>query len=154
MAIEKVQDPGPVPCGRLLRWTGWIDDNGECARGFEVYPSEDWKQRWSPPCPDGDPVMVRQAVGYGERGPCELELRVALFGREGGVCQAIIDEHVDEIYVRVLVHWDDQRARRARGHDYVVPVRVWLEEPLGERAVIDVDSRLSLPQWTLSRPRS
>jgi hypothetical protein len=62
------------------------------------------------------------------------------------VCDVIVDERDDEIYVRVLVcqDHDDDRPRRQR--DYMdCPVRTWLERPLGGRAVIDVDSDEELP---------
>lgn len=66
------------------------------------------------------------------------------------MCQIIVDERDDEIYVRVLLH-------RSEGHHGVTrtdreyldfPVRVSLVRPLAERAVIDMDSDEELPLFT------
>jgi hypothetical protein len=91
-------------------------------------------------CLDGRRQRLCHPLGFRERGVGELELRVLLGPGEDGVCQVIVEERVEEVYVRVLVHCaeDDASARRDRG--YVdCPVRVELDEPLGERAVIDYD---------------
>jgi hypothetical protein len=64
----------------------------------------------------------------------------------------IVEERDEEVDVRVLVHRqdeDDPPAHRSR--DYTeCPVRVWLDEPLGERAVIAFARDEGLP---LYRPR-
>ena len=66
----------------------------------------------------------------------ELELRVALGGNEDGVCQVVVDEHENEVFVRVLVDVEDDPPGRSRDRECLdCPVRVWLERPLGERAV-------------------
>jgi hypothetical protein len=53
----------------------------------------------------------------------------------------VIVEERDEVYVRVLAHCRDEdvaaAGRRRDCSDW--PVRVWLDGPLGERAVIDFD---------------
>ena len=81
----------------------------------------------------------------------ELELRVALAGDDHGVCRVILDERDDEVYVRILVcccdEDDDDDAPRNREYTDC-PVRVWLKRPLGDRAVIDVDSDDELPLYT------
>jgi hypothetical protein len=63
------------------------------------------------------------------------------------VCRVILDEREDEVYVRVLVCCcDDDPDRTPPSREYMdCPVRVWLKPPLGERAVIDVDSDEELP---------
>jgi hypothetical protein len=100
-------------------------------------------------CPDGHRQRLSHPLGFRERNVGELELRVLLGPGEDGVCQVIVEERDEEVYVRVLVHGrdeDDVPARR--GHDYTdCPVRMWLDEPLGERAVIDVDDDEELPLY-------
>ena len=72
----------------------------------------------------------------------------------GGVCRVILDERDNEIYVRVLVCCcdDDDDHETSRDREYTdCPVRIWLKEPLGERAAIDVDSDDELPVTDESR---
>jgi len=62
-----------------------------------------------------------------------------------------LDERDDEVYVRVLVcccddDEDDEGTWRDREYTDC-PVSVWLKQPLGERAVIDVDSDEELPLY-------
>jgi len=106
-------------------------------------------KRW-PVCPDGNPQRLCHALGFRERNVGELELRVLLGGHDGGVCQITVDEHDDEVYVRVLVCRDAAAADSPSGsRDWCdCPVRVWLERPLGARAVIDVDTDEELPHFT------
>jgi hypothetical protein len=66
------------------------------------------------------------------------------------LCQVIVDEREDEIYVRVVMH----RALEADGptpanRGYTdCPVRASLVRPLGERPVIGMDSDEELPLYT------
>ena len=66
----------------------------------------------------------------------------------------IVEERNDEVHVRVLVCYrddadDDEDGFRGRPREYTdCPVRTWLEQPLGQRAVIDVDSDEELPLYT------
>ena len=80
----------------------------------------------------------------------ELELRVALDPDEG-VCQVIVNERDDEVHVRVMVCYEeveDEDEPRPRRREYMdCPVRVWLDRPLGERAVIYVDDDEELPLY-------
>jgi hypothetical protein len=119
------------------RWVVPLDD-----RPYALSPA-----KWAPPCPDGRPQRLCHPLGFRERDVGELELRVALGGDDGGVCQVVVDERDEEVYVRVVVcrHDDDGRASRARTGSMDCPVRVWLEQPLGDRTVIDVDSDERLP---------
>ena len=110
---------------------------------------DDWQDKWAPPCPDGRPQRLRRASGFRERSVGELELRVALGSGEGGVCQVVVDELEDEIHVLVLIHCDGNGDGRLSSHDHAdCAVRVWLDAPVGERAVIDVDSNEELPLYT------
>ena len=57
-----------------------------------------------------------------------------------------VDERPEEVYVRVVVcHSGRAEEAKARTRTTDCPVRVWLEQPLGERTVIDVDSDEELP---------
>lgn len=101
-------------------------------------------------CPDGQRQRLCHPLGFWERSVGELELRVLLGPGEDGVCQVIVEERGEEVYVRVLVHCADENdawARRDRGY-LDCPVRVELDAPLGERAVIDVDLDEELRLYT------
>lgn len=131
--------PTWLPVGRKLRGMPgpivWQD--GE--------PRDGYDDTWFP-CPDGNPQRLCRALGFRERNVAELELRVLLGDRDGGVCQVIVDEDDDEIYVRVIVccKYADKPSR-GRRHYVDCPVRVSLGRPLGERAVIDQDTDEELP---------
>jgi hypothetical protein len=101
-------------------------------------------------CPDGQRQRLAHPLGFRERNVGELELRVLLGPGEDRVCQVIVEERGDEVYVRVLVHCrDEDDAAACRSRDYMdCPVRVELDEPLGERAVIDFDRDEELPLYT------
>lgn len=101
-------------------------------------------------CPDGLRQRLCHPLSFRERNVGELELRVLLGPGEGGVCQVIVEERGEEVYVRVLVHCADEDDVSARpDREYMdCPVRVELDEPLGERAVIDVDRDEELRLYT------
>ena len=102
-------------------------------------------------CPDGHRQRLSHPLGFRERNLGELELRVLLGPGDDDVCQVIVEERDEEVYVRVLVHRRDEEEAPDRTRDYTdCPVRVWLDEPLGERAVVDVDRDAGLP---LYKPR-
>jgi hypothetical protein len=146
------QAPDPSPERKLGRWERWTTDwDGRPIVEFDSESHELWLEKWAPPCHR----RVRRALGFRERNISELELRVALGGDDRGVCRVILDERDDEIHVRVLVCGchdddddDDDDDRPPRDREYMDwPVRVWLKRPLGERAVIDVDSDEELPLY-------
>ena len=132
---------------KLGRWERWTTDwNGEPIIEFDSEAHEEWLEKWAPECRR----RVRRALGFWERSSGELELRVPLGGDDRGVCRVILDERDDEVYVRVLVCCcdDDDNDFTAREREYKdCPVRVWLKQPLAERAVIDVDSDDELPLY-------
>jgi hypothetical protein len=101
-------------------------------------------------CPDGSPQRLCHALGFRERSVGELELRVLLGGDDAGVCQVIVDEHEDEVHVRALVcrRAAGDSSQSASGEWLDCPVRVWLERPLGRRAVIDADTDEELALYT------
>lgn len=135
---------------KLRRWERWTTDwDGQPIIEFDSEAHAKWLEKWAPECRR----RVRRALGFRERSIGELELRVALGGDDRGVCRVILDERDDEVYVRVLVCGcdddfddDDGDGRRDRGY-MDCPVRVWLKQPLGDRAVIDVDSDEELPLY-------
>ncbi len=104
-----------------------------------------WGEKWAPPCPDGHPQRLRRAVAYRERNRCELELRVPLGRGEGGACQVVIDEQDEQVLVRVLVHYEPGEPEYPPTLETEWPVRVWLDAPLGDRAVLDADTNWRLP---------
>ena len=113
----------------------------EPAAGREPDACGDLGAEW-PTCPDGRPQQLRHPLGFRERSLGELELRVELGAGDGGVCQVSVDERGDEVHVRVLVHRQDVHgySRSEARESLDCPVRVWLERPLGDRAVIDADT--------------
>ena len=126
----------------------WEEHDGEPIIVWDDQAHAAWLERWAPRCPDGNPQRLARPLGFRERNVGELELRVALGAGDHGACRVIVDEQDDEVYVRVLVCYDD---RSSRPREYMdCPVRVWLETPLGHRAVIDVDSNEELPLFTPS----
>jgi hypothetical protein len=146
-APEPSDHPEP-PKHIRRRWFGATNENGEESYGWLAVTEDEWFGAW-PPCPDGEPVGLCHPLGFRERNLCELELRVLLGGDNDGVCQVIVDEQDTEVHVRVLVHLHDHEGRRVRSHHYVdCPVRVDLENELGDRAVIDADTDEELPLYT------
>lgn len=137
---------GPEP--PHLFASGPTTDGNVAARDAEACAA--WREKWAPSCPDGNPQQLRAALGFRERNVGELELRVPLGGHDRGVCRVVVDERDDEVYVRVLVccyDEEDEPTHSARAYTDC-PVRVWLERPLDERAVIDVDTDDELPLYT------
>lgn len=139
--------PDSLPLRR--RFVGIIDEDGEPTVRWEMDTRDEWVEQW-PPCPDGGRIELRYALGFRERNIGELELRVLLGGGDGGVCQTIVDERDDEVYVRVLVHRADEHQGFARDdREYTdCPVRTSLVRPLSNRAVIDMDSDEELLLYT------
>ena len=146
---DQARDPSEErTLGRWERWT--TDWTGRPIIGFDSEAHELWLEKWAPTCRR----RVRRALGFRERSISELELRVPLGGDDRGVCRVILDERDDEIHIRVLVCCcddgddDDADGGTRRCREYTdCPVRVWLKQPLRERAVIDVDSDEELPLY-------
>jgi hypothetical protein len=111
----------------------------------------EWLDKWAPKCPIGNPQYVRECLGYREREPGRLQLRVPLRSGEG-VCEAIVDEHEDAVHVRVLVCFEEDGDDELHREYINCPVHVYLDGPLNGRAVIDVETDealpLFVPSWT------
>jgi hypothetical protein len=141
------------PERRLSRWERWTtDETGQPIVEFDVEAHEKWCAKWAPRCPVRNPQRRRRALGFRERSVAELELRVPFsLSEPEGVCEVIVDERDDEVHVRVVLCYEedeDEDRVRPRRHGYMdCPVRVWLDRPLGERAVIDVDDDEELPLY-------
>jgi hypothetical protein len=109
-----------------------------------------WLEKWAPKCPIGNPQRLRMCVGYREREPGRLQLRVPLTRTEG-VCEVIVEEHEETILVRVLVCYEEDPDDDLRPEYVDCPVHVYLDQPLNDRAVIDEDTReplaLFVPHW-------
>ena len=139
----------------LSRWERWAtDETGQPIVEFDAEAHGEWYAKWAPPCPVGNPQRLRRALGFRERHVAELELRVPLGLTEPeGACQVIVDERDDEVYGRVMACYEDEEDEteddvRPRRREYVdCPVRVWLDRPLGERALIDADDDEELPLY-------
>lgn len=147
------QNEPPHEPRELGRWERWTTDwNGRSIVEFDTEQHAEWCDKWCPRCPDGNPQRLRRAIGFRERNECELELRVALVRGENGVCAVIVEETAHEVFVRVLVCNDESRddGPLASRESTDAPVRVWLEQPLGDRAVIDEDSDEELDLFTFS----
>ncbi len=154
LSMATAPENGPTHDRRELgRWEYWTTDwDGEPIVAFDDVRHAEWCEKWCPRCPDGKPQRLRRALGFRERNECELELRVVLAEGEHGACAVIVDEQADEVFVRVLVCYDEPEDDRplASREAVVWPVRVWLDEPLGDRAVIDEDSDEELDLFTFS----
>jgi hypothetical protein len=126
-------------------WERWPEEWNEDLRAL-------WCDRWQPNwCPVGNQQIRGRPLGFSKQTACELELRVAL-RRDEGVCQVIVDELGDEVYVLVITCYEEEEPEHELpaplGERLDCPVRVWLDRPLGDRAVINVDTDKELDLYT------
>lgn len=105
---------------------------------------EDHQDRCPPPrCPIGLPQRPCKCMGYHERRPARLQLRIVMSCDEG-ICDAIAEETDDRVYVRVILCYDERE--QSSKVDYVdCPTHVYLEQPLGNRVVVDAFTGLEVP---------
>ncbi len=123
-----------------------------------VCTHEEWLAKWAPPCPDGNHQRLLEILGFRLKGADYLQIRVAL-RRGEGVCQIMLEEHPDRIYVRAAACVDDDDedywATPSR-HEVDCGCAIWLDAPLGERMVIDEDTNeellLLIPRWGTGEP--
>ena len=122
------------------------------------YDNPEWLEKWAPKCPDGNPQRLCEILGFRLKGADYLQLRVVLGALDRGVCQAIIEEHPDRVFVRALacLHEDESARNTTLSDETDCPCNVWLDAPLDERVVIDIDSgrplRLFIPGWGTEEP--
>jgi hypothetical protein len=132
---------GAVSANRRHWHNNWEDESSDDAH-------EAWMDKWAPPCPLGCRQRLLELLGFRLKAEDWLQLRVVLGWRDR-ICAAIVDEHPDLVYVRVLAchedEADDPRDPNRSRNDVDCPCRVYLDAPLGERVVIDVDSGEPLP---------
>jgi hypothetical protein len=137
-------------------------------------PDQDWQEKWAPPCPDGNPQRLLEILGFRLKGEDYLQFRVVLRRPcYEGLCQLIVDEHPDRIYVRAIACLPDldeedeevdANADTQASADKPDPpdswwepivgeldcgYTWWLDAPLGERVIIDVDTGRELPLFIL-----
>jgi hypothetical protein len=117
--------------------TQWIDDE-----------RAEWREKWAPKCPIGNPQRVGRCLAYREREPGRLQLRVLLLSSTEGICEAIVDEDEDSVKVRVILCYEEGNDADPEYID--CPVHVYLEKPLNGRDVIDVDNERALPLYVPS----
>jgi hypothetical protein len=98
-----------------------------------------WLDRWAPKCPRRNPQRVGRLLGYREREPGRLQLRVATRRRTDGVCEALVEESEATVHVLVLLCFQDREESWGDGEYWDCPVHVYLEKPLGARTVIAVE---------------
>jgi len=131
--------------------TDWPDEYGVGADCFDDDEHARWLERWTSPCPDGRPQRVATCLGYREREAGRVQLRVALRGSEG-VCDAIVEEDEENVVVRLLVCCDENSFEEDEDHEYVnCPIHVYLQKPLGDRSVIDVETDRPVPLFVPNR---
>lgn len=110
---------------------------------------EEWLEKWAPPCPDGNHQRLLEILGFRLKGADYLQLRVVLRKGDNGVCQLVVEEHPDRIYVRALACLKEEDEEEdgywLPGEEVDCPCTWWLDAPLGERVVIDQDSGEELP---------
>jgi hypothetical protein len=104
-------------------------------------------QRWAPPCPAGHPQRPTPAIAHRDKLNGLIQLR-ALMQPADGICSVVIQESYDLVLVRVILcrphdDWDDDDESEL----FNCPVRIWLDEPLDDRWVIDVEAGKRLPPY-------
>jgi hypothetical protein len=114
-------------------------------------------ERWWPTCPEGNAQRLLEIAGYRVKGQDFIQALVLLTNEDNGVCAAPFAEYPDRVEVRVIAC-----CRSPLGYSDAVdeqpktawPSNVWLDAPLGDRVVIDVDSGSPLRPFTLGRPNA
>jgi hypothetical protein len=125
-----------------------------------VLTHDEWMEKWAPRCPDENHQRLLTILGFRLKGDDYLQLQVVMRKGDNGVCQAISEEHPDRIYVRALSclseEADDADWYWTPTRELAWPCNLFLDAPLGERVVIDVDTGeelpLCIPRWGTGEP--
>jgi hypothetical protein len=86
-----------------------------------------------------------EVAGFRLKAPDHLQLRIILRAEDGGGCHVIVGEREDCLFVRAMAHRDEDTWRQLPTDEMDCPCNYWLDAPLGERVVIDVDTGAELP---------
>jgi hypothetical protein len=124
-------------------WDGESED--DWPSGWDDPKRTAWMDKWAPRCPIRNPQRVGHLLGYREREPGRLQLRVSMRPRTDGVCDAIVEETDDAVHVRVMLCFEDREDSWEDREYWDCPVHVDLERPLGDRPVITADHGEALP---------
>jgi hypothetical protein len=130
---------------KYLTYEAWDLDREPGPDAVDRDCAGDWLAKWAPPCPEGKFQRLAEITGFRLKAPDYLQLRVILRDDDESGCHVVVDEHESCLYVRAMAHTPEL----ARGTRYVketdCPCNYWLDAPLGERVVIDVDTGAELP---------
>jgi hypothetical protein len=108
-------------------------------------PSEQIDQVWCPICPLGLSQLARRCLGYYEREPLRLQLRVAMLYAEG-VCDVVVDERESHVVVRVVICWRDDLSDRDLEPGFAEErTHAYLQAPLAGRPLLDFETGEPVP---------
>jgi len=105
----------------------------------------DWLDKWAPRCATGNPQRPCSCLAYREPESGLLQLRVAMLKGAEDICEVIVHEDQDSVYVRVLACYDKNDDGDERCGYVNCLVDIYLENPLSGRTVIDVERDRALP---------
>ena len=131
MSTEWSEEPWPAE---------WADDEHAA-----------WLDKWAPKCPIGNPQRACACLAYREREPGRLQLRVAVLPGTEGVCDVIVHEDEDTVYVWVILCYEETDQDDEERECWDCPVHAYLDQPLNGRTVIDVQTDQALPLFLPSR---
>jgi hypothetical protein len=138
--------------------------NDSSHAGDPANECRDWQHgcvlEGTPPCPDGNPQRICELLGFRLKGADYLQLRAVHRDSDQFMCHVTIDEHPDRVCVRLVACVAADTGRRPLSsrdrHETDCPCNVWLDDPLGTRAVIDLDTGeelpLYIPHWDTDEP--
>jgi hypothetical protein len=72
-------------------------------------------------------------------------VRVPVRVSKEGVCEVLVDEQDHSVHVRVLMCYPPDASYEEDQHWMNCPVHVYLDEPLNDRTVVDVQTGEALP---------
>lgn len=100
-----------------------------------------------PACPLGLPQNARECLGYRERDPGRLQLRIPMLYNEG-VCDVALDEYPSHIVVCVVVCRRDDDEERSWYPGFAEErTHAYLDAPLDDRMLIDSETGKAVPLY-------